>query len=361
MLDYGQSRTDAYSYCLVNPFTLQETGEMLEGIEGDGNITFGTDTDNGYSASLTVMGSQTVNQLVRIKHTVTLDDGSQDAETLGTFFVDGTSSTWRRGIVTQSLQCYSTMYRLSQDVLESDFTRPAGYNIVQEVQELVEADGGLLRVLPGVETGREHTIDIWFDVGTNKKSVLDQIGSWTSCEVGVDDEGYITWGPYVAPLDRAVTYTFVNGQNCVYEPGMDLDDTRSDAVNRVVAHFSRESKASDDPYGLADSVVVDLPDTEPYSYRVIGRHKTYDLEVSEPCTHDELTAQALRYLDSHKGSNTYIQISHVGIPRLRAGDVVRYINYEDGEQMVDRICMVDQISMTLGKLCMCSTKLLVLS
>lgn len=361
MIDYGRSRTDTYSCHMVNPFTLQETGEMLDIVDGEGSVDYGNDTDNGCSASLTVVGRGTYNQLVRIKHVVTFEDGSQDAETLGTFFVDGTSSTCSRGITTSKLQCYSTMYRLSQDVLETDFARPAGYNIVTEVQELAETDGGIVRVLSGVNTGQKHTVDIWFDIGTNKKSVLDQIASWTNCELGVDDDGYLTWGPYVAPADRALTYTFVNGENCVYEPGMDLDDTRSDAVNRVVAHFSRESKQSDDPYALSDSVVVDLADTEPYSYKVIGRHKTYDLDVSDPCSHDDLMAQALRYLDSHKGSNEYIQISHVGVPRLRAGNVVRYINYDDGDEPVDRICMVDQISMRLGKLNMCDTKLLVVS
>ena len=356
MMDYGATRTDYYSYFLCDPITLTETGEQVDVVQDSGNVTYALDSDNYYSAKVTLHNTTIENKLLKIKHVVMVGDET-DSETLGTFFVDGSSASAARGLVSRSVNCYSTLYRFTQDVLARDFSRPAGYNIVQEVRELIEADGGRLRVLPGVDTSRTHTIPIWFEVGTNRASVLEQIAAWTSCELGVDENGYITWGPYLAPEEKELSYTFEDGVNCVYVAGFDLEDTRSDAVNRVVAHFSRETKQTDDPYPLSDSVYVDLPDTHPYSYKVLGRRKTYDMDVSDPCSHDDLMAQALRYLDEHKGSTQYYTIQHVGVPRLRPGQKVRYINRLDATLPLDMECIIEEMSMDLGKLNMCKTKL----
>ena len=127
-------------------------------------------------------------------------------------------------------------------------------------------------------------------------------------------------------------YTFEAGSNCVYVPGVDISDTSADAVNRVLAYFSRSSKQDDpekdnyDPYPLTDSVWVDLPEGHKFSYERIGRRRSYVMKLTEPCSHEELTAKAKRYLDENCGSVQYYEIEHVSIPTLRTGDVVRYIN-----------------------------------
>lgn len=370
MADWGASgRRDTYSLALVNPRSLGEVRYAWDGLDfeaGKPTLDFALDAECRVSASIGLMADSYVSNLLstnllRVKHSVSLPDGESYGETLGTFFIDASKADALHGRVTRNADCYSTLVRFTDDVLAQDFSRPAGYNIVQEVRELVEADGGRLRVLPGVNTDQTHTVPIWFEVGTNRYKVLDQIAQWTLCEIDVDEDGYVTWGPYVEPLMRPLSYTFEDGVNCVYKAGYTLETTSPDAINRVVAHFSRQSKDDDDPYPLSDSCYVDLPETDPFSYEQIGRRKSYDLTVDVPCSHEELVAQATRYLYDHKGSTSYVEFEHVGIPWLRHGQHVKYINNRDssiGSYYFDGL--IEQISMTLGPGCMCNTKVRVL-
>lgn len=358
MTDWGASgRRDEYSLHLVDPFSLMETGEVVDMIQGTGNITWRRDAENIVSASLHLANATHDDKLVRVKQATTFPNGEQHARTLGTFFVDGSSASALYGSVDRTVQGYSLLYRYTNDVLARDFARTAGTVIVDEVRDLVEIDGGNLRILPGVNQSQQHTIDIWFEVGTNRYDVLTTIARWTNCELGIDENGYVTWGPYTAPESKAIDYTFEDGANCTYKPGFDLEDTGYESINRVVAYFSRDSKQDDDPYPLSDSVYVDLDASEAYSYERIGVRKSYLLSASEPCSHEELTAQAQRELFDRKGGVKYITIEHVGIPDVQVGSVVRYINGTDASVPMDRRCLVEEISMDLDNGAMCTTKL----
>lgn len=358
MTDWGASgRTDEYSAHVVDPFTLQETGETVDMVSGEGNVTWRYDSDSYVSATINLINSTASDRLLRIKHSITMPDGTSYGETLGTFFVDDCTEDDVHGSVNRSASCYSTLCRFTDDVLVTDFSRPAGTNIVDEVRYIVEVDGGRLKVGQGVNTSQLHTVDVWFQIGTNRADVLRTIASWTSCELGVDDDGYVTWERYLPPESRAESYVFSDDSSCVYKAGMHVSDTLPDSINRVVAHYSRLSKSDDDTLPLSDSVIVELPSSHPYSYERIGRKKTYDYSFSSPVDHATLQSEAQRYLDEHSGGVTYIEIEHASIPGLRAGDVVRYINSLDGPERVDARCLVEEISMDLVPGGMCSTKL----
>ena len=363
MIDYGKSgRRDSFSFHLVDPFSLQETGETIDVEEGASSITWGFYTDNKCSGSLKMLNSANKDKLVRVNQAIVIGDTRIDV-TLGTFFVDssGTSAKYRR--IERDAAIYSTMWRFTQDILVTDFWHPLGTNVVDEIRYLVEVDGGKLSVGEGVNTERTHTRDIWFEIGENRAKVLNTIAGWIDCQVGVDPYGYITLDPYISPANKAVRYTFEAGSNCVYVPGVDISDTSADAVNRVLAYFSRSSKQDDpekdnyDPYPLTDSVWVDLPEGHKFSYERIGRRRSYVMKLTEPCSHEELTAKAQRYLDENCGSVQYYEIEHVSIPTLRAGDVVRYINDIDYEEPIDCKCLVSEMSMTLKPGAPCKTKL----
>ena len=81
------------------------------------------------------------------------------------------------------------------------------------------------------------------------------------------------------------------------------------------------------------------------------------LKVGDACSHDDLVAQAQRYLDENSGAYYSFQIEHAGIPGLRAGDVVRYVNRRDGSKDIDLRLQVAEMQMTLGPGCMCRTTL----
>lgn len=356
-------RRDSYSFELVDPFTLRETGETLDVIDGESTFTWAEDAENGYLATLRLARSTTKDRLVRVRHAVKLPDGTERQETLGTLFVDDMDADALFGAVDRSVACYSTLARLTMDSLSTDFVRPAGSLVVDEVRNLVETDGGTLLTLPGADLARAHTVSVWFTVGTPKADVARQLADWTGHELGVDADGRVTWGPYVPPDSRSVSYEFVEGENCTYLPGYHYSDTRGETYNRVVAYFSRSSKQDDpekegyDPYPLTDSATVDIPAAWVGSYERTGRRKTLVLEVGDPCSHADLVAQAERKLYQSCWSYEIYEIEHVGIPGLRAGDKVHYLNSRDGTIVIDAYCVVSEISMTLGPGAKCRTKL----
>ena len=319
MADWGASgRVDSYEFRLVDPFTLQETGETVSTIEGESQLSFNYYGDNIATGTI-VTDADDIGKLVRVYHTASVG-GEEATEVLGTVFADSSTATAKHRSV---------------------------------------------RTLPSLrdEASRTHTVDIWFEIGTNKGEALRTICGWCGWELGVDPYGYVTVGAYTAPQDKAISYEFEDGESCTYAAGYDFSNTNAKAVNRCIAYFSRTSKQDDpdkdnyDPWPLSDSTFVDLPERSPFSYQRTGRHRTYVLKVGDACSHDDLVAQAQRYLDENSGAYYSFQIEHAGIPGLWVGDVVRYVNRRDGSKDIDLRLQVAEMQMTLGPGCMCKTTL----
>lgn len=361
MTDWGRNgRIDTYTYHLIDPFTLKETGETFEVEQDSGSITWAVDSDNWYTGSFEPFIATNRDQLVQVRHHIIVDN-AEVSETLGTFFVEGSSATAANGLVIRKLDGYSTLLRHSEDYLVTDFIRNIGDNCVDAIRYIIEVDGGHLVCDSGVNESQTHTVQVWFPAGTCKREVLDTYCEWLGLYMYADPYGYIHIAPYQNPYSIAPKYEFDCGQNCMYVAGYTWSDTASEAYNRVVASWSRSTLPSeDDGYGYGSSVFVDLPETHEFSYERIGRHKTYALSVSDPCSDAELEAQATEFLYANCSNTAYIEIKHVSIPNLRAGDVVSYKNNHDGSKELSMNCYITQMEMELGKGGMCKTKMMVI-
>lgn len=360
MTDWGQSgRKDTFEYVTVDPFTLKTTGDTVEA-ESGGSITYGYYTDNLYSASLPLIGSVSNKVMVRVIHHIEMPSGESVEESLGTFFIVNDTGDALYGRVERSLSGYSSLIRFTEDILTEDFSRKKGYVVTDEVEELVTANGGLIKFGADVDMTKKHTQNICFEMGTTQSEVLNTIADWTGCQMGVDGDGYVTWNKYYAPGEKSISYDFEEGANCIYKAGYTWTQENDDRVNCVFAHYSRESKDDDDDYPLSMHVRVTLPETHSFSYQNIGRRITYDLDVSDPCSKSELTSQAQSYLDGNCGAINYYEIEHPSIPGLEVGDVVTYTNSTDGSGVEEK-CMITQIDMTLSAGCMCKTKMKAIS
>lgn len=360
MIDWGASgRSDEYTFHLVDPFSLAEIGQVIEVDADKSGVVWGYYTDNLMTASLTLLNAdyRTAERdyLIRIKQRTAIDNITS-WRTLGTVFVDSHAGSSLYGLTNRKANCYSTLWRYTQDKLSSDFYRPTGYNVVDEIRELVHADGGILAVGEGVDTSRVHTRDIIFELGTKRSEVLNTIAGWINCQIGIDPDGRITLEPYITPRDRAVSYTFEAGRNCIYLPGYD-DSTSGSPINRVVAYYSRNTAKDDDPFPLTDRVIVDLPSGYEFSYQRSGRRRTEILKLADACEHTELEDKATTYLYENCGDTSYIEIQHVSASEVIPGAVVRYINNTDGPNPVNRLCMVADIDMSLTPGGLCKTKL----
>lgn len=350
MVDWGMSgRVDSYSFVGVNPFTLQETGKAFDVIDGSSNLTWGYYTDNVLSGSLKTVDDIGRNQLVRVKHSIQLPDGNSYSHTLGTMFIEDTGESALYGNVEHNVDCYSTLWRFTQDTLCQDFFRPKGYNVVQEIKELVESDGGKLLVGAGVDTSKVHTRDIFFEFNTNRAKVLNTIAGWIDCIVSVNPDGYITLEPYMAPQHKPVGYTFEAGRNCVYLAGLDIEENTDSLANRVVVYYSTQEKS--------ESVWVDLDAGDTFSYENIGRRVSHVIQLDSETPRDKMIEIGKQWLRDNNTTIKYFEIQHAYIPNVEVGSVVRYINETDYRVPINEKCLITQIDMKLDKAGMCKTKL----
>ena len=358
-MDWGQSgRVDSYRFAMVDPFSLIEIAEFEVDAKSC-SINYGCYTDNYSSATIKAPDTYS-DGLVRIEHIVTLPDGTEEREVLGTFFVDSCEKDIQAGYVEQTLTCYSTLWRLSQEYLDRDLVRKAGQTVEGGIRALCTAEGATLITMPEIDTATTHTRDIRFASAENRLECLNTYCGWKSWQLTVDDDGRQILQQYINPRYKAAKYTFEAGANCVYLP-QEKETFTGDVCNRVVAKWSRESIPSpSDGFGLSDTVTVDLPSTSPMSYQVCGRRITHVLELDEPVSHAELTATATDYLVSHDAAIRYLEIEHAGIPHLRAGDVVEYLNPLEAEDSL--LCEITQMDISsLGPLMLTKSKLKVIA
>lgn len=350
-MDWGASgRRDTYRFTKVDPFTLSDKGQM-EALPGECSITYGYYTDNYATAQITAPDSYD-GGLIRIYHTTELPDGTSEEECLGTFFVESTERRATAGFVKQSMDCYSTLWRLSQDALPYDYVVRANSLCIDGLKGLITAEGAKAITSNDVDASRRHTIDVRIATGENRLDAVNAYAGWCGWTVGVDDYGYQTIDVYTPPINRSPSYTFEAGANCVYVP--DSSETfTGDICNRVVARWSQE-KVPDGFTVNSMRAVADLPKGNPYSYEACGRRITHVLDV-DPCSQSELNAKAQQYLSQHDAAIRYFEIEHVGIPHLRPGMTVTYIDERNEDAL---LCEVTQMDIgTLGPLCMTKTKL----
>ena len=360
---WGQSdRRDSYSLRMVDPFTLEDCGGLDFDPEAC-SITWDAAGDNFAQASISIAGDGLArvgyDRLMRVVHRceaggVVVDD------VLGTFFVDRAPRSVGRGLDSCTADCYSTLYRMTQDVLADDLSRPKGTKVASIISDVVTEVGGVLSVgLRATEGDVGASGQIFFPLGTNRAECLRSLAGFIGCRIGVDPWGRVTLERALGSSEIAPSYEFEAGANCVCLPGRTDDEGIDEPINRVVAYWSRTAEDESDGLGVTGRCVVDLDPGDRYSYERCGRRRTYVLKLSQAYTAKELENQARAYLADHSGSTRYVEIEHVRVPGLNAGDVVIYRGGPNDP--ANMTCQIEQMSVSaLGKGCMTKSKMRVI-
>ena len=357
-MDWGASgRRDTYRFTAVDPFSLDELFDV-DCVPSSCGVTFGYYTDNKVQADVR-MAEESYQRmrgnLIRIGHTVEMADGNSVTEVLGTFFIDSAEKDKATAGEFRECNCYSTMWRLSQSLLTADHVFHVGDSCSAGLSRLMEGGGSTVILGEGVAS-KTHTVDGRFPMLANRLECANEYAGWCGWQVGVDDYGRQTVNGYLPPADRAPSYRFEDGGNCTYLPKL-RESYTGELVNEVLAVWSREKVPDpDDGFGLSGRAYVKLDSANPYSYERCGVRMTGALEFREPKSDADLLKAAQDYLDQHDAAIRYLEIEHVGIPHLRAGDTVLYTNASAGEYNV--LCEITQMSIgSLGPLMLTKSKL----
>ena len=362
-VDWAASgRTDTFSATLVDPFSLREDG-AVDFVPRESDVTWASDTDVLVQATISLVGDVRGSQrdrMVRLKHRVEVGVVSVD-ETLGTFFVEDPGRECLDGRAKGKLNCYSALWRMSADVLADDCMETAGSSAVAACRRLVEYAGGELATDLGVDPQATLISDEFHQIGENRLEVLRTVAGSMGWRVGVDVDGRITLSQYAAPKDRPIRYVFEDGRNCIRLSGFTTLTTRSEAVNRVVAWWSREELPDPDDgtgaWGLSDRYVVDLTEDRPFSFLRTGRRRTHAMQLSEPCSHSALVERAEQFLEENAGDAVDVTIKHAQVPGLGIGDVVVLKDSHDSPDPVAWRCEVIRTSASLTPGMVCETRL----
>lgn len=348
-VDWGRSgRVDSYECRLVDPFTLADRGGVAIDARSSG-VTWARGTDTQCSATVAVLDDLAKDSMLRILHTARVG-GEEFTEAMGTFFAKSKSMKALHGRASRSMDCYSSLLRLSDDYLQQSHSYAPGDNVSAIIREVVEATGGILSLGPGAPTDRVHTMDMHWEAGVNKLEMVSKLAGWIGGELTAADEGEVELSAYVPPSQRPLSWTFEAGRNCVYRPGFTTSEDEGEAYNKAVFYTSTDESS--------ESVNAVLSPSHPFSYERIGRNVTYVERVGEAASREELQAMASGYLEEHCGGSPYYEIEHAGIPWLRPGMVVRYINGADYAAPVDARCLVTEMAVdSLAPMCMTKTKM----
>lgn len=352
-IDWGASgREDSFELYLVDPFELTDT-KKVEFEPSGTSITWGYYTDTKASATIEVLDDLAEDSMLRIYHNCTVG-GNVLREILGTFFVSQTNMTATYGRIKRSFDAYSALLRHHEDYLMTVHDYGPGDNVSGIIQEIVEADGGHLVCTANAPTDRVHTMDIHWDIGTNKLTMLNTMAGWINGQIGVTDKGEVQLDYYYAPSDKQAQYAFRAGANCIYKPSFTTSESEGDVYNRVLYYYSTDEASG--------SAVANLESSHTFSYERIGRHVTYAEQLDEAMEESELEYKAQTYLEEHCGGAVYYEIEHAGIVGLRPGMVVTYQNTTDYTSEINATCLITEMSVNaLSPMLMTTTKMRALS
>lgn len=340
MVDWAASdRTERLRYELVDPFTLEDINKTIECDDASTSITCDCYGSCVMSASATAVDSTNVvdgyAKGVRIVQEIFVDGERRD-RTIGTFLVDSAPSRSENGRTTRRMQLYAPMVRLSENSFTDDFSRDVGYSVVQEIREIVESEGCLLRVMPGVDESVKHTQPSFFEIGSAKADAIRQLAGWIGCRIGVDANGYVTLAPARDLSKASPSYVFEAGENCIYTPGFDWSDGGRDVLNRVVLYYTSDAGTL--------RAYAELPDEAPFSRARTGRNRSSAQSVTEQPSGADLAELAKRALSDGSAALATIEITAAQNPTLAVGDVVRFVDEIDAR--IDVLAMVEKIDTT---------------
>lgn len=357
--DWGATgRRDTYSFALVDPHTMQEVGP-LEADAAESSVTFALDSDHMASAKIRRVnwpaGNLGLDRMIRVTHTATAADGTQAREVLGTFFPSIPKRTAKNGTALEDVECVSALAALSQDVTDDTFHAPAGSNVVGNIRRLVSYAGRPLSVAPGVDTARLHTVDIFREKGENRLDFVREYAGWIGCTISPAPSGAVSLEPKVQANTQQPVYRFADTAAGVHVAGFSLSVPDA-PLNHVLAWWSSDTAT---PWGYSGRAVADLPATSPFSFESMGRRFSESLEVTEPCSPEELQGRASEHLVANAAAAT-VEITHASVPGLMVGDIVTFSDSSADVSPVIYTCRIKQMEMTLGPFCLCRTTLEIL-
>ncbi len=156
--------------------------------------------------------------------------------------------------------------------------------IRQMFEEVGVFDGGITESGAVLSTGM-----YWSSIETRRRIVNDIADAIGYAAVFASPLGQLQCHPYIRPASRPKLADLAHGENCVYRPDFNLEDSGVDVPNHVVL----QSRTNGETVPLTSEAW--LPADHPYSVETTGLEVPYTEEVDavDQATLDDLAVQKL--------------------------------------------------------------------
>jgi len=280
----------------------------------------------------------------RLRPYVTLTDGATSVRCdLGVVVPKRPRDALGLTPTTYEVSCTDLIVRLRREI-ETDFTYPAGTDVLAEVRTILAAQGLPAPLFDGEATGKTLAYPMPFEVVENDVPTWLRVVNRLLASIGyrslyLDGQGRPRSGPYAAPVTRPVEWTFD-----AQAPDR-IVDTRSvsreveavDAPN--VWRFYQRGNAT--PTEGAGLYVVTNQSDGPNSIDAVGRNaSTRWLDAVDQAA---LIAQGNRAVDSDRRRLTVYRVNTSPFPVFGHFDIYRYVDtrLNTDAKILARSCRVD--------------------
>ena len=289
----------------------------LDGVRG-GSVVYTSAKSVHGSASLTVADNgQSVDWLTaRIRPVVTIAGYGDTA--LGVFLAAEAPESWGDTGRVWAIKLLDKCTILDQDAVDEAYALAAGAVVTDEVVTLIESTGETnIAVTPSSATLVNPLV---WPAGTTKLQIVnDLLSTINYFSLFCNGDGQFRGEPYVKPASRPVVWSFLDGSDCIYLPGLTKDVDLFAIPNKVIAITQGDGDTA-----ALTSTATNTDPASPYSTVSRGRTITYvvaGVEAADQATLDDFAERRLIELTTPTAS---IEIQHAFVPDLAFNRAVQF-------------------------------------
>lgn len=315
MPDWSASMQQTFEYYIVDPGTWKET-KFLDNVK---KCTINRDSDTETLGSATIDVTDLVGECYIRAYLVTIQNGLRERHPLGTFLVQTPSSTFDGKIRDVSMDAYTPLRELKENLPPLGYSILKGQNIM-EIAYQITREHVRAPVIPASCSDTLYS-DFVSDTDDTWMSFLNDLIANAKYNFELDELGRVLFSPKQDTASLQPVWTFDDQNSSILYPEISVNHDLCDIPNVVEVVYS---KGQDSYYAR---VVNDDPNS-PTSTINRGREITYrdsNPSVAGDPTEKQVQEYAKQLLRSLSTVEYTISYTHGYCP-VRLGDCVR-LNY----------------------------------
>lgn len=341
-MDWSKPYNASFRYMQVSRKTWDEIGRIKR-VHPGARITWNLNTQVKVSGSLSLDNPDTIgDDLVRIYADVT-QGAKTESICLATLYMSSSKEEFDM-LKSVSMELYSPLLDLKQDMLRAPLVIPEGQNAIAYVSQLCMDRN--LEVI--AEDSDAKLARAWsFDAGKPIIEIINDLLDYAGfSSVGVDAWGRITLFRYRDPVNQKPVYTFVDNAASIIRQKMTREFDWYNTPNVVVCMVSDQDKS------IIAEAVDDSP-SSPYSTVSRGRRIVRTETISDIKDAEKLKAKAQELLTSSQRLTQSLEFEHGWTP-FELGQVIQV---EVKEKALSFSGSVQERELTLSPSMQCKTRI----